>query len=517
MKVNYRQGIVTSHTDANGVPAFLSRDIVPNYISLYINAKSTIITFAHEQSNYLYEEANTVEQAWGPFVSPLRPCYWLYWDIDVDTGMRTFGQTSLAPIVSPTRPLRMDVDQHWFNTSNGTMYISDGYSWLEKIRVFAGTFTGNTLTPFNFESQVGFTDSVFAGFILFDDNDLPLVRSNNRKFLTTESQFYTTKSNIGTVSFDTVIFHAGAIENIPAYSVVSYYDDNNISIASSNDIETKAAVGLIRNEVYRTEVTSVVTNGYITNIDWNFVEPPATPLYLGIHGSIQTQPPQTGFIQKIGTIVSRDTILIDIDPQIIFNDGSPHDSYSPVSIDLISGKLYTSKIVATTPPDTGSTGGTGPGVIPTPEPNVTKVIGLSCTQLKEKMRWTINHNLGSTNIFVQVYDDVGDYVIPNSVTIVDPNTIDLFFAAPIAGTAQLLLVTDPQLIVIPDLNVPTYEYNQSKLEAVWVVDHNIGHTPITRVYDDNGVQVVPYSIVHPTVNRTIITFTLPRTGIVRFI
>lgn len=520
MKINYRQGIVTSQLNSNGVPTFLADNISPGYVSLYANANSVIFTAAHGDYNYLYEEANTIEKAWGPFEAPLRPKYWLYWDIDLTSGIRTFGYTSLEPVVSSTKPTFADKGLLWFNLADRKMYEYDGYGWIEKIRVFAGTYESNTLVPYSFESQVGLNETIYAGYILFDDNDFPLIRSNNRTFLTTESQFYTTKSIIGAVKFDTVLFYAGAVENIPQYSVVSYYDDNRISLASAGDPQKKAAVGLIRNEVYRTEVAAVVANGYVTNVDWNWVEPPATPVYLGTYGTLQTIPPQIGFIQKIGTIVSRDTILVDIDPQILYHDGIEKSTYSPLSVDLISGKLYTNEIFDpnTLPPDVGTNAGTGPGVVPAPEENIdTKVLGVSCVQKIEKMKWTIEHNLSSANIFVQVYDDKGDYVIPNTVRIIDANTIEIQFTAPIAGTAQLIVMQDPIIINIPDLNVPTFEADFAVLSDTWVIEHDIGHLPIVRVYGVDGFQIIPYSIEHPTVNKTIITFARPRAGIVRLL
>ena len=82
-----------------------------------------------------------------------------------------------------------------------------------------------------------------------------------------------------------------------------YHKDNSIAVASYNDPDYKSAVGFIRTEVYKNEVSNVVTNGYITNVDWNFNEPPSTPVYVGLYGNFQTSPPSSGFIQKVGTIM----------------------------------------------------------------------------------------------------------------------------------------------------------------------------------------------------------------------
>jgi hypothetical protein len=49
------------------------------------------------------------------------------------------------------------------------MYEYDGYGWIEKIRVLAGTYESNSLVPYPFESQVNINETIYAGYILFDD------------------------------------------------------------------------------------------------------------------------------------------------------------------------------------------------------------------------------------------------------------------------------------------------------------------------------------------------------------
>ena len=71
MKLTFKQGIVKSQVDSNNVPTFLNKSSTSDYVSLYINATSTLITFSHGAVDYLYEESNSVEQAWGPFTPPV--------------------------------------------------------------------------------------------------------------------------------------------------------------------------------------------------------------------------------------------------------------------------------------------------------------------------------------------------------------------------------------------------------------------------------------------------------------
>ena len=86
MIVNFRQGIVSTQL----TPNFLT--YVGGHVNINANGDPVVITFAYGSSDYLFTEADNVPSAWtGPF-SPATD-YWLYWDIDSFTGIRTFGHT----------------------------------------------------------------------------------------------------------------------------------------------------------------------------------------------------------------------------------------------------------------------------------------------------------------------------------------------------------------------------------------------------------------------------------------
>ena len=52
--------------------------------------------------------------------------------------------------------------------------------------------------------------------------------------------------------------------------------------------------------------------------------------------------------------------------------------------------------------------------------------------------WNIFHNASSLQLIAQVYDTTGEFILPNSITIVDADNIQITFAAPQAGKAHLL-------------------------------------------------------------------------------
>lgn len=109
MKIGFRQGIVSHQTLSNGTQDFIKDINGSGNLSLKANDRPTTITIAHAETNYLFTEDHTVENAWmGPF-SPAVD-YWLYWNFDQLTFTRTFGYTTLEPVVQNVEPGSGDVD-----------------------------------------------------------------------------------------------------------------------------------------------------------------------------------------------------------------------------------------------------------------------------------------------------------------------------------------------------------------------------------------------------------------------
>lgn len=545
MKLSFRQGIVKSSVDTSNVPNCYRNDIKTGYVSLDPNHSSVLITFAHNDSNYLYEDSNLVDDAWGPFDFQAFTTYWLYWDLNTQTGVRTFGFTPYVPKIQSTKPFAPSTGQHWYDTNNSTMFVYENNNWIQKIRVFACTYTGTSIQPYAHGTQVGDNTENLAGYILFDSDSYPLMRRNGYQFVTTESNLYTTKSVIDPVAFSSSLFYAAAQGHIPEYHVVSFYADNKIQLASCFDPEYKSAVGMVRTEVFDSEVSGVVTNGYITNINWFFNEPPSTAVYLGESGTIQTFIPSSGFIQKIGTIVSSDTIFIDIDPQIIYQKPSDEVLNLPVTVDLVSGKLYTTStsvanlggLISGSPSSTNwmNLGGfdaagfeelsfdetiTLPSSTATSLPGGTTgsgtvVIGFTYNQTTPSIQWTLDHGQGTTNAVIQITDDSGVVLKPTIVKIINDNRIVVSFDKPMTGKAQILLTSSAALT--PSTTPTVFRTFVQTVPAItWKVSHDLGYIPIVRPYV-NGILISPYSIIHDSVNASTITFVSAVSGRVQFL
>jgi hypothetical protein len=308
---------VSYQTDNNSNPAFLQKASSGNYINLFISPIPTVVAFAHENTDYLFEEVNTVLNAWGPFNDSTQ--YWLYWDINLLTAVRTFGLTKWSPITSLTAPQNPKVDQHWFNLANTSMNFWNGSRWVEVVRCFAGSYDGSTPNPHRSGTQVSLGFPVKAGYILFDDDEKPVKkwkRDNSGLFLTTETPMLTHSSRISNIVLDGATQVVKANQNIPAWSAVTLDGYDSIVLASHFD-QTRPSIGITRWDMSPGDVGIITSRGYITNNNWNWSVPATSPLFVGESGQITTTVPQTGSIQQIGVVVNSDTILVDIKTQII--------------------------------------------------------------------------------------------------------------------------------------------------------------------------------------------------------
>lgn len=61
-----------------------------------------------------------------------------------------------------------------------------------------------------------------------------------------------------------------------------------------------------------------------------------------------------------------------------------------------------------------------------------------------------------------------------------------------------------------------YVFTQSAPSSTWTINHNLGYVPSVEVFD-SGSQEVDADVTHPTVNQTVILFTVPLSGFARLI
>ena len=410
MLVTFRQGIVQVQ-------------MTPNYITfsggavdINANTTPTIINFADGTSDYLFQEAESIVGAWpGPFNSGVT--YWLYWDIDADTGARTFGATTVEPDFGLTLPDNPPVDQHFFDTSRNQMLVFNGNVWRERIRVFAGRLeNAANLFPTNTGSQVDVNQTVNVGYILFDQDGGAVKRSNG-KFLTSETPVNASASPLNSYRLEAKQVRARSLETIPAFHAVTWKGQNRIGLASNARPDEGAAIGVSVTNIIKGEVKGFATDGYVINEAWDFSGfAPGTSLYVGGSGEISPTIPQRDSSQRIGYVVDENTMFVQIrelfkldalpitpTPTISISPtvtptptmtGTPQPTSTPTPTQTVTPSITPSTSVSATPTPT-ATAGTTPtptasgtpaaSVTPTPTaastitPTVTPTISVTAT------------------------------------------------------------------------------------------------------------------------------------------
>lgn len=349
MKIPFRQGIVRYQQDNAGLPTFLRKNDLGSTISLMTVNQPTVLTFAHKKVNYLHEEAITIARAWSGFETGND--YWLYVDIDGVTALRTFGTTTVEPVVSLTVPVNPAQNLHWFDARNMVMQVWNGIAWIERIRVFVGKYAnGGVLTSYPLGSQINVKVPSEAGFIIFGSDGAPIRRQHDRKsfeFATTSSIFNTITAKAVNVSLDAICTSVTASEPIPAFRLITRDEQSiltpGIKMADAF-IKGRYAVGIVQEDLDRGETGIIAQHGYITNEQWNYTELPGTPLFLAAGGQIVSAPAQKGFVQRVGEVVSSKVIRVDIQPPARYVDSTVVDYKNAISVimDKVTGELLLS-------------------------------------------------------------------------------------------------------------------------------------------------------------------------------
>ncbi len=130
-------------------------------------------------------------------------------------------------------------------------------------------------------------------------------------------------------------------------------------------------------------------------------------------------------------------------------------------------------------------------------------------QIIPALEWTIDHNMNTNIVNVQVYDSNGLWILPDSINCSQTNRTTVSFSMPMSG---IVLITAGESVGLPKTNYShTSTYTNS---TTWVVQHNLGYNPVVTAVVDNYV-VQPLSIVHDSLMQVTITFSTPQTGLVR--
>lgn len=75
---------------------------------------------------------------------------------------------------------------------------------------------------------------------------------------------------------------------------------------------------------------------------------------------------------------------------------------------------------------------------PTSSGGAATASGFLYEQIVPAAVWPIPHNEENDKVLVQIYDEVGEFTLPNEILIVDINTVQITFNTPMAGTAHIM-------------------------------------------------------------------------------
>jgi hypothetical protein len=319
MQLTFTQGIVRFQKDlAGNQPKFIQ--VNPDndgFIDLVVTPDPTIVVFAHKDKNYIIEETQSVEKAWGPMSAHGQTQY-LYWDINYSNGSLTRKFTIVPPTVGPVAPTSPVNDQHWFDPTQKLMFVWLNGKWQEKIRVFAGVYDQNAvLGKRPIGSQAGLINlTINAGNIMLGTGGHPL-RDTDGSFLTTETEMVVTRTSSENVKFDTVANYCAATESIPKFYLISFVGQKQVALASYLRADRQVN-GIVREHLYPGEVGNIISSGKIKNELWTWdVADIGKPLFCGPSGQVTLNVPPTGVCQQIGTILDTDEISLWIMSPVI--------------------------------------------------------------------------------------------------------------------------------------------------------------------------------------------------------
>ena len=187
MNLSFRQGIVQCSHDFSNKPNFLQ--LIGGNVYISTTGGPLLVSFSQGASEYLLREKDNsqINAFSGPFASNLS--YWFYWDLDVITGLKTYGSTTLQPVSGSVAPSSPAVGQHWFSTTDVKMYVWNGTTWINKIRAFAGmlqnvqvTNTYGLIGGNSVQKTFYVSGNITAEFVIGDQITITSGGSNNGSY-----------------------------------------------------------------------------------------------------------------------------------------------------------------------------------------------------------------------------------------------------------------------------------------------------------------------------------------------
>jgi hypothetical protein len=304
MQLTYTQGLVKGQTDPiAGSKLFLQQ--AGQYVNIYATTIPLTAAVQHANKTYLIVEQLPVNRAWGPLPSN---DVWLYWDINMATGVVTRGYTTRSPLYGTTVPPSAELDQHFYDLTNKVMKVYTGTGWVDKLRVFAASIQSNTLSLYNFASQVGLSGSYTGGYILYGMTG-KAIKDDDGTFVNTSSSYMIKGGSFNyplSLEYEPVYATAGSV--LPALSLVKYIDVGIVGLASHMAEEWATCIA-VESAVVGSAVT-LVHYGIVRSDQFGFTaEQVGKNIWLGNSGDFTFERPADLTAQLVGYVIDLDAIF----------------------------------------------------------------------------------------------------------------------------------------------------------------------------------------------------------------
>jgi hypothetical protein len=152
------------------------------------------------------------------------------------------------------------------------------------------------------------------------------------------------------------------------------------------------------------------------------------------------------------------------------------------------------------------------GELPVWVPLTREITAYTHSQPVAATTWNITHDLNTTSVNVQVYDNTSKVMIPSDIQTLGNNDVQITFNNAQAGRAVLVSGH------FDGLTKPTYAYThyQNSASTSWTIQHNLGYNPIVRVFVGNQ-EVQPTTITFTNSNQVVVTFATAQVGYAQLI
>lgn len=314
MRIYFRHGLYRAEKNAAG-HAVLTNTSSPGIVARATNSP-IVWSIAHHEKNYTVAEYNAVVFATPSDLATAAES-WLYVDLQISTGQKTYGLTRTAPTYGPVAPTNPVDDQHWFDTTQFTtkVYITASKSWQERVRLVFGHWNGLKFDPINYGSSVGLSvpAGTNSGTILYDATGKALKDSKGR-FVTSVDKMFSDGAATHQFVLESNITHAIANENIPAFHIVKWVDFDLVELANYTDT-SNAVVAIALNAATKGNPVELCIQGKVVNDAWNWANVNAT-LWVSESGEFSTVDPydlQSHAKRRvpIARVVDRNTIIFE--------------------------------------------------------------------------------------------------------------------------------------------------------------------------------------------------------------